>query len=100
MIDLEFSHENVPTTEEIAELLQESLTPIDGLLAFYEHLRIFENKYEMSSSEFVRRFANGEFGDEAELIQWVGLYHIAEVLKLRIQSALFYEKPPPLSRRL
>ena len=88
MIDLEFTHDNIPSSEELAELLQASVMPIDGLLTLYERLHFFETKYEMSSSEFIMRYANGELDDDPELIQWIGLYHITEILRLRIQNAL------------
>ena len=88
MIDLEFAHDNIPSSEDLAEALQESVSPIDGLLTLYERLRFFETKYDMGSIEFIIRYANGELDDDPELIQWIGLYHVTEVLRLRIQSAL------------
>ncbi|MCK4615132.1 MAG: hypothetical protein KAU14_10045 [Thermoplasmata archaeon] len=33
-------------------------------------LEEFEEKYNMSSDEFVRRFNNGEMGDDREFIRW------------------------------
>lgn len=94
MFDLEFTHDNIPSSEELANLLQESPTPIDGLLTLYERLHLFEQKYEMSSSEFIMRYANGELNDDSELIQWIGLYHITEILRLRIQNALNQARLP------
>lgn len=92
MTDLEFVHEDIPSSQELAVLLHETSTPIDGLLALYEHLAIFEKKHAMRSSDFINRYAQGEFDDAAEWLQWVGLYHITEVLRLRIQGALFYKE--------
>jgi len=94
MIDLEFTHENIPSSDELEELLQKSVMPIDGLLALYEQLHFFELKYEMRSSEFIMRYANGELDDDPELIQWIGLYHVTEVLRLRMQNALCRTSSP------
>ncbi len=99
MLDLEFTHDNIPSADELVDLLQESPTLIDGLLALYEHLADLESKYEMSSSEFIRRYTGGEFGQDGELLQWVGLYHITEVLRLRIQAALWQTNLPRLVSR-
>ena len=83
-----YTHENLPSIDELGDLLQESVSPIDGLLTLYEQLRHFELQYGMSSSQFIVRYANGEMDDDPGLIQWIGWYHVTEVLRLRIQGAL------------
>jgi hypothetical protein len=88
MIDLAISHDNLPSRKELADQLLESATPIDGLLSLYERMYLFEKEYGVSSGEFMIRFAGGEWDDDPELIQWIGLCHVAEILRLRIQAAL------------
>ncbi|HBY92379.1 MAG: hypothetical protein M5U01_17060 [Ardenticatenaceae bacterium] len=41
-----------------------------------ERLREFEDKYGCSTIEFYRRFQNGEWGDDDDLMMWAGLYHL------------------------
>ncbi|MBN1936106.1 MAG: hypothetical protein JW934_15665 [Anaerolineae bacterium] len=99
IIELEISHDNIPSRKEMVRLLQESSTPIDGLLALYERLHMFEKKYEMRSDEFINRYVHGELSEREEWLQWIGLRHITEILRLRIENALIDEQQTPLSRR-
>ena len=39
-------------------------------------LRELEQKYDLSSEEFYRRFTNGELGDAEEYILWSGIYEM------------------------
>ena len=39
-----------------------------------DELKVFEQKYTMSSEECYRRFNSGELGDEADFFEWTGLY--------------------------
>jgi hypothetical protein len=34
-------------------------------------------KYGYSTSEFYRRFQDGELGDDDDLLMWGGLYHLS-----------------------
>ena len=37
-----------------------------------ERVRRFEEKYGMSSSEFLERYSRGELSDEEEFVEWYG----------------------------
>jgi len=39
-------------------------------------LRRFEEKYGFSTIEFYRRFERGELGDDPDMMQWAGTYHL------------------------
>ncbi len=39
-----------------------------------DELKVFEQKFTMSSEECYRRFNSGELGDEADFFEWTGLY--------------------------
>jgi hypothetical protein len=41
-----------------------------------ERLRAYEDRYGYSTIEFYRRYANGELGDDDDLMMWAGLYHL------------------------
>ena len=45
-----------------------------------ERLRAYEEKYGYSTIEFYRRYANGELGDDDDLMMWAGLYHLSEIV--------------------
>jgi len=52
----------------------------------YEHdLRDFEQRYQMTSDEFHRRFESGELGDAADYFEWAGLYDLYQDLLARIR---------------
>ncbi|MCE4613888.1 MAG: hypothetical protein F7C07_08715 [Desulfurococcales archaeon] len=37
-----------------------------------EKIKRFEKKYDMSSSEFLKRYSRGELGDEEGFMEWYG----------------------------
>lgn len=47
-----------------------------------------ERTYAMSSSEFYRRFSNGELGDTMDFIRWAGRYELYLRLKEMISTSL------------
>ena len=42
------------------------------LMITEEKVKRFEDKYGMSSSEFMERYTRGELGDEEEYMEWYG----------------------------
>ncbi len=36
----------------------------------------YEKKYGYSTVEFFRRYRNGEFGDDDDMMMWAGIYHL------------------------
>ena len=49
-------------------------------------LEPFEKQYSMSSEECHRRFMAGELGDDAEIVEWMGLYDNALLYRGRIET--------------
>ncbi len=41
-----------------------------------ERLRCFEERYQLASVDFSRRFQAGELGDDADLFEWSAFYHM------------------------
>ncbi len=99
VIELDLSQDSIPSRRQMAQLLQESSLPIDGLLALHERLYLFEKKYAMRSDEFIDRLAQGELSEQEDWLPWLGLHHASQVLRLRIEDVLIDEQTAPLSRR-
>ncbi len=51
-----------------------------------KELEPFEKKYRMSSEECHRRFMSGELGDDADIVDWMGLYENALLYRERIET--------------
>lgn len=49
-------------------------------------LEPFEKHYSMSSEECHRRFMAGELGDDADIVDWMGLYDNALLYRERIAT--------------
>ena len=56
------------------------------LEAVRRELEPFERQYGMSSEECRRQFAKGELGDNAEVMDWMGLYDNALLYQERIET--------------
>lgn len=41
-----------------------------------EMLLRYEKRYGYSTIEFYRRYRNGEFGDDDDMMMWAGIYHL------------------------
>ncbi len=56
-------------------------------LARYDRdLAQFEQQYGMSSSEFYRRFENGDLGDAMDFFEWSGLWELRQRLAGQINQ--------------
>ena len=49
-------------------------------------LEPFEKQHSMSSEECHRRFMAGELGDDADIVDWMGLYDNALLYRERIET--------------
>lgn len=50
-----------------------------------ERLRVFEERYQMPSEDFYRRFRAGELGDAADLVEWSVFYEMGESVRERLE---------------
>lgn len=57
------------------------------------HLQLFEQRYQLPSTEFHRRFRAGEMGDDADLFEWSAFYQ----MWLSVQERLVALRPDPVS---
>jgi len=51
-----------------------------------ERIKKFENKYRMSSKEFLEKYARGEMGDEEELMEWYGELKFLESIRKELEE--------------
>ncbi len=58
-----------------------------------QRVRDFEKKYGLSSEEFLRRYANDEFDETLDLIEWIGECRLLERMreKLDILQGIHFE---------
>jgi len=69
----------------LGKLLDVALSHHRLRLERYEHdLREFENRFDMESATFYRRFEAGELGDAMDFFEWAGLYELWQALRERI----------------
>ena len=48
-------------------------------------MRQFEQKYDLSSDEFYRRYQAGETDDRMDYVEWASMVQMAENLRARLQ---------------
>ena len=51
-----------------------------------EKIKRFEEKYSMSSNEFLERYTRGELGDEEEFIEWYGELKFLEKIRKELEE--------------
>lgn len=68
------------------KLLDVALSQQRLRLERYERdLRGFEERYDMDSATFYRRFEAGELGDAMDFFEWAGLYELRQDVLERIR---------------
>jgi hypothetical protein len=91
MVTLRFEKDNIPTREELAQIIRELKArnrPVDDLVDLAQTLMRFEQQYDMSSTEFYERFKRGEMGDDMDFVKWAGRYRLYLDLKRKIELSL------------
>ena len=63
-------------------------SPIEALTALIRLLVAYEQRYQMSSSDFYTRYQRGEMEDTAEMIEWAGDYQHYLQLKEELEQKL------------
>ena len=51
-----------------------------------QRLQEFEEAYQLSTSEFVRRFENDELEETLDFIDWIGEYHLLARLREKVET--------------
>ena len=93
MTELVFTQENMPEPDEFQRMLAEAVaetSPVDSLLELAVELSEYERQYGMTSFEFIERYQRGELGDDLDMIDWAGAYHLFQRLKRRVEIALMH----------
>ncbi|HDN79093.1 MAG: hypothetical protein DRI61_13295 [Chloroflexi bacterium] len=57
-----------------------------GLRRTEERLQEFEQKYRLSTEEFVSRYENDEFEETLDFAEWMGEYRLAKRLQEKIAT--------------
>jgi phage shock protein A len=55
-----------------------------GLRQTEHRLQLFEEKYQLSTPEFINRYANDEIEETLETIEWLGEYRMAQRIQEKI----------------
>jgi hypothetical protein len=63
-------------------------SPIEALAALIRALVAYEQRYQISSSDFYARYQRGEMGDTADMVEWAGDYQHYLQLKEELEQKL------------
>ncbi|RLT39668.1 MAG: hypothetical protein DWI57_09845 [Chloroflexi bacterium] len=93
MPTLSYTQETMPkSSEEFQRQLAEAMAasnPIDDLLELAADLRCFEQKYEMASDEFYRKYKAGVLNEELQhCMEWASFYRMYSKTRRAIENAL------------
>jgi hypothetical protein len=70
----------------LGKLLEATLSQQRHRLRQYERdLQEFEQRFEMKSPIFYRRFEEGELGDEMDFFEWAGLYELYQNVQSKVE---------------
>ena len=64
------------------------LSPVEALAALIRSLVTYEQRYQMSSTDFYARYQKGEMGDTADFVEWAGDYQHYLQLKEELEQKL------------
>lgn len=63
------------TNQIIHQAIEKEISLGKYLLSDYsEKIKLFEKKYKITTSNFIRSFENGKMGDEPDFFEWLALY--------------------------
>ena len=80
-------YEEEPTLDRVLNKL------LEGILAQYQRrrrqyeqaLKVFEDRYEMPSAVFYKRFEAGELGDAMDFFEWASLFELYQEVLAKIR---------------
>jgi len=88
------------TPEKASDILKEALTTEASRLKYSlnlarKRLKRFENKYNISSEEFINKWASEDLkGKDLEYVEWAGEYHLFSRLNERLAVLESIENVP------
>ena len=84
--------DRLPPADEFQKALAQTIAnanPVDDLLELANDLWEFEQKYQMSSADFYKKYQAGLLNDELQhCIEWVATYEFFMKIKRKLESAL------------
>ena len=63
-------------------------SPVEALAALIRSLVAYEQRYQMSSSDFYAHYQRGEMEDTADMVEWAGDYQHYLQLKEELEQKL------------
>ena len=64
-------------TAEIKNTLERENKICSSTINFYRRqMKLLEKKYNMTTASFLRKFANGEIGDDQDFFDWYAFYKL------------------------
>ncbi|MDP2212048.1 MAG: hypothetical protein Q8J63_09975 [Candidatus Aquicultor sp.] len=81
---MQINKEEIPIIKSGLEMKKKTL--IFKLKQYKERLKKFEEKYNMSTREFLKKNNAGELGDEAYLLEWEYLADAANLTKQELKE--------------
>lgn len=84
---MEIGGEDDVLIKTIEKLTQYKIEALEKDLADIKRkLLKFERKYKMESSNFIKKFENGQLGDETDFMEWASLLDMAERIESRLEK--------------
>ncbi|MBS3908598.1 MAG: hypothetical protein KGZ93_03045 [Actinobacteria bacterium] len=81
---MQIRKEEIPIIKSGLEMKKKTLN--FKLKQYKERLKRFEEKYNMSTREFLKKYNAGELGDEAYLLEWEYLADAANLTKQELKE--------------
>jgi len=85
-----FTAQTMPQSDAaLIETLQMALekgSPLEDFIQLVRDLTQFELQYQMDSSEFFRRFQQGEMGDQMDYMRWANKYEMYREMKANMEQ--------------
>ena len=85
-----FTAQTMPQSDAaLRETLQMALekgSPLEDFIQLVRDLTQFELQYQMDSSEFFRRFQQGEMGDQMDYMRWANKYEMYREMKANMEQ--------------
>lgn len=81
---MQISKEEIPIIKSGLEMKKKTLS--FKLKQYKERLKKLEEKYGMSTREFIKKYNAGELGDEAYLLEWEYLAEAASLTKRELKE--------------
>jgi hypothetical protein len=82
--------DSVEDEENFAQsIIKDQITRLqEAILNLRLDLKVFEQKYEITSEQFYQEFSQGILSDEEDFMIWSGLYEMLQKNKIQLQQLI------------